>query len=59
MVVIRLTDPQAEPRPSITRPWEDQARAARRTVENARGLAGMLAFTGPEARYHVPGGRCP
>lgn len=58
MVVIRLTDPQGLNRASsITRPWEDFKRGRpAELLENARGLAGMLAFTGdPEARYNVPG----
>lgn len=58
MVAIRLTNPQGLNRAStITRPWEDfkQGKPGE-LLDNARGLVGMLAFTGdPEARYNVPG----
>ncbi|WP_162909817.1 ArnT family glycosyltransferase [Aggregatilinea lenta] len=58
MVTIRITDPQGLNRAqTINRPWEEfkQGRPEE-LLDNARGLAGMLAFTGdPEWRYNVAG----
>ena len=58
MVVIRLTDPQGLNRAqTINRPWESFKQGdPDELIDNARGLAGMLAFTGdPEWRYNVAG----
>lgn len=58
MVTIRLTNPQGLNRAqTITRPWESFKQGdPGELIDNARGLAGMLAFTGdPEWRYNVAG----
>jgi 4-amino-4-deoxy-L-arabinose transferase-like glycosyltransferase len=58
MVYIRLTDPEGLNRAqTINRPWESFKQGdPDELIDNARGLAGMLAFTGdPEWRYNVAG----